>query len=97
MSDGLNSPNDPLFFMHHCAIDYLWALWQEQDFKRLQDYGDAHNGIMEGHHYNGNTPVYTGIFAPDRTVKELGDTQNRDGNGILCFKYEGLPMDAYLS
>jgi hypothetical protein len=22
------SPNDPVFFMHHCNIDRLWALWQ---------------------------------------------------------------------
>jgi len=25
-----SSPNDPLFFMHHCNIDRLWALWQQQ-------------------------------------------------------------------
>ena len=22
------SPNDPLFFLHHCNIDRLWAMWQ---------------------------------------------------------------------
>lgn len=25
---GSDSPNDPLFFLHHCNIDRLWALWQ---------------------------------------------------------------------
>jgi tyrosinase len=24
------SPNDPIFFLHHCNIDRLWALWQLQ-------------------------------------------------------------------
>ncbi|SEG08636.1 tyrosinase family protein [Nitrosomonas ureae] len=27
MSPG-TSPNDPVFFLHHCNIDRLWALWQ---------------------------------------------------------------------
>ena len=21
------SPNDPLFFLHHCFIDFLWSKW----------------------------------------------------------------------
>jgi tyrosinase len=25
------SPNDPVFFLHHCNIDRLWALWQHQN------------------------------------------------------------------
>ncbi|MGH7491870.1 MAG: tyrosinase family protein [bacterium] len=24
------SPNDPVFFLHHCNVDRLWALWQAQ-------------------------------------------------------------------
>lgn len=27
MSAG-TSPNDPIFFLHHCNVDRLWALWQ---------------------------------------------------------------------
>ena len=27
MSPG-TSPDDPVFFMHHCNVDRLWALWQ---------------------------------------------------------------------
>lgn len=22
------SPNDPMFFLHHCMVDHVWALWQ---------------------------------------------------------------------
>jgi len=25
---GMTSPNDPVFFMHHAAIDRMWSLWQ---------------------------------------------------------------------
>jgi tyrosinase len=24
------SPNDPAFFMHHCNVDRIWAIWQDQ-------------------------------------------------------------------
>ncbi|TKY87078.1 hypothetical protein EX895_003755 [Sporisorium graminicola] len=34
-----SSPNEPLFFLHHAAIDRIWALWQDMDrSKRLTDY-----------------------------------------------------------
>lgn len=25
-----SSPNDPAFFLHHCNVDRIWALWQEK-------------------------------------------------------------------
>lgn len=34
-----SSPNEPLFFLHHCQVDRLWSLWQDKDpSKRLSDY-----------------------------------------------------------
>lgn len=24
------SPNDPIFFLHHCNVDRLWSVWQQQ-------------------------------------------------------------------
>lgn len=24
------SPNDPIFFLHHCGVDLVWALWQKR-------------------------------------------------------------------
>ncbi|KAH7311246.1 hypothetical protein B0I35DRAFT_357532 [Stachybotrys elegans] len=39
-----SSPNDPIFFMHHCQVDRLWTLWQQQNLEvRLKDYA----GIRE--------------------------------------------------
>ena len=25
-----SSPNDPVFFLHHCNVDRIWAAWQEK-------------------------------------------------------------------
>jgi tyrosinase len=25
-----SSPNDPVFFLHHCQVDRIWAAWQQQ-------------------------------------------------------------------
>jgi tyrosinase len=84
MSDEFNSINDPLFFLHHANLDYLWALWQSQDPKRLSEFS-APPG----------TRLDMGVYAPGRTAREVLDTQNTDGKGILCFKYEGLGVERY--
>jgi tyrosinase len=91
MMDPFNSPNDPLFFLHHANLDQLWALWQEQDPKRLSDYG-----AVSGEEFTSNTELSMGLFAPVKLVKDVMDTLNRNGNGTLCFKYEGLPIEKYL-
>jgi tyrosinase len=84
MLDGMNSVNDPLFWMHHTSMDRLWSLWQEQDLAtRL---------------YNPpNITMWMGPMAPNRTVGELYDPLNRNGKGILCYKYEGLQFKYYSS
>ncbi|GAB5400835.1 MAG: hypothetical protein Aureis2KO_24200 [Aureisphaera sp.] len=37
-----NSPLDPLFFLHHCNLDRLWAVWQQNNPGAAQ-YDDALN------------------------------------------------------
>ena len=90
MMDPVNSVNDPLFFLHHAALDYLWALWEEQDLKRLSDYS-----AQAGEEYSAATQLSMGVYAPAKLVKDVMDTQNRDGKGTLCFKYEGIPIERY--
>lgn len=31
MSAPPTSPNDPIFFLHHCGVDLIWALWQARN------------------------------------------------------------------
>lgn len=84
MSDEFNSINDPLFFLHHANLDYLWALWQSQSPSRLKEFSAPPGTVLD-----------MGLYAPQRMASEVLDTENRDGKGILCFRYEGLKMDEY--
>jgi tyrosinase len=95
MVDPLNSVNEPIFWLHHGGIDYFWSIWQDQDPKRLYDL-DASKGRQLGSNA-GEARLEMGDFAPERKVRDVADSLNRDGNGILCFKYEGLPIEAYFS
>ncbi len=83
MLDPLNSANDPLFWLHHTSLDRFWALWQEQDLKRLEAATDA--------------MMWVGPMSENRSVAEVFDTQNRNGKGYLCYKYEGLDAKYYTS
>jgi tyrosinase len=31
MTNGVSSPGDPLFYLHHTWLDKIWADWQDQD------------------------------------------------------------------
>lgn len=43
----MNSPNDPLFFLHHSMVDYIWWLWQRQGYpSRLNAYAGDMNEVM---------------------------------------------------
>lgn len=85
MSDEFNSINDPIFFLHHANLDYLWALWEEQDPKRSSEFS-APPG----------TRLDMGVYAKPAQAREVLDTLNRDGKGILCFRYEGLAIEKYM-
>lgn len=38
MGDPDTSPNDPIFFLHHCAVDLIWALWQDRHDQRAAEH-----------------------------------------------------------
>ncbi len=45
-----SSPNDPIFFLHHCNIDRLWAMWQIDGHQGSAYYPSL--GRPEGHNLN---------------------------------------------
>jgi len=89
-----SSMNDPLFFMHHANIDRLWALWQSLKPQYGHDFG--------GYIWPNGTGIMTVDYpvemfpwiAPDVPIRKILDTQNKDGRGVLCYKYEedGQPL-----
>jgi tyrosinase len=92
MGDPMTSANDPLFFMHHSGLDRLWAAWQDQERKnRLWDVEGKVSGFMGGAQQKDltlDTPIWMGLSAPDRPVRDVMDVLNENGKGFLCYKYE---------
>ncbi|PPJ59323.1 hypothetical protein CBER1_11878 [Cercospora berteroae] len=97
MLDVYASPNDPIFWLHHAQLDYMWALWQKDDKARLVDIGGART--VQGFGPDADhaepttldTPVWMGFMNEDVTVKAVMDTVNEDGEGVLCYEYDDSP------
>ncbi|WP_051189604.1 tyrosinase family protein [Daejeonella oryzae] len=53
------SPNDPIFFLHHCNVDRLWAMWQIDGHQGAAFYPAA--GEPVGH--NLNDPLWPWVGA----------------------------------
>jgi len=69
------SPSDPVFFLHHCFIDKIWADWQAQ--KQLDDSQWApHYAPMEcgprGHNYYDRLKPFQVTVEEMMDIKELG-------------------------
>jgi tyrosinase len=93
MQDVFTSTNDPLFFLHHAGLDRLWAMWQELDLdNRLHNVSGTVPSLLPfsfpGSNFTLDTPIWMGFSAPDRPVKDVMDTMNRNGKGFLCYKYD---------
>ena len=91
MRDLFTSTNDPLFFLHHAGLDRLWAMWQEMDIgSRLYNVSGDNRVFfgLTGATLTLDSPIWMGFAAPDRPVRDVMDTMNRDGKGFLCYKYE---------
>ena len=52
MGHPYTSPNDLIFFMHHCNIDRLWAEWQDDGHQGSPFYPGPQSGEDEGHKLN---------------------------------------------
>lgn len=46
----MTSPNDPIFFLHHCQVDRIWAKWQE-DHPGTANFNPLNTGVV-GHRVN---------------------------------------------
>lgn len=68
------SPNDPIFFLHHCFIDKLWADWQAVSPSRQNDYG--------GQNADGTPATLNDRLTPlNYNVRDVMNTRN------LCYVY----------
>jgi hypothetical protein len=62
----MTSPNDPVFFLHHCFVDKLWADWQAMHKNDLgyQPYLPSY-GARKGHNFNDPMPPWDDVHPID--------------------------------
>ncbi|MGR3342047.1 MAG: tyrosinase family protein [Paracoccaceae bacterium] len=44
-----HSPNDPIFFLHHCNVDRIWAFWQSREGAANYQPDDTDPDFLQGH------------------------------------------------
>lgn len=88
MLNIMTSPNDPIFWLHHAYLDYVWWKWQGEDQSRIHDLTDA-GYETQGEPATGyvetseNTVLSVYGILPNVTV---GDVLYTKG-GYLCYVY----------
>jgi len=75
----MRSPNDPIFWLHHCFVDKIWYDWQSMDAGRAA----AYSGFNFG-----NTPASVSDPIPEYENMTIADVLNSEGDA-LCVRYEG--------
>jgi tyrosinase len=77
----MQSPNDPIFWLHHAYIDKIYARWQQGSASLVSNYGGTNS---DGSRATANDalPSY------NARVRDVFDTT------ALCYTYAELPADA---
>lgn len=88
MENILTSPNDPMFFLHHTYLDWVWWTWQGDNETRIFDIEGAGyetqsepaTGWVET---SAETSIWVYDIIPNITVGDVLYTQG----GYLCYIY----------
>lgn len=88
MGNVVTSPNDPMFWLHHGYVDYIWWKWQGGNETRINDLEgigyetqrEPDTGYVET---NAGTVLYFYDVLPNVTVADVSDTKG----GFLCYTY----------
>ncbi|KAJ3334729.1 hypothetical protein HDU91_002579, partial [Kappamyces sp. JEL0680] len=73
-----NSPNDPIFWLHHRNVDRFWWKWQQQDPARLSAYSTSASAT--------DSMNYFGL-APSVPVSQALSSTGGGLGGLVCFSY----------
>lgn len=90
---AMSSPNDPVFWLHHCNIDRLWAIWQGQHPKEGYLPPSGTPGVVAGHGLDDPMPPWAGEANPPTPSKvldhlRLGYAYDTD---VLTFASDAFP------
>ncbi|KAH7112119.1 hypothetical protein B0J11DRAFT_598072 [Dendryphion nanum] len=85
MQNGVSSPGDPLFYLHHTWLDKIWADWQAKDrTKRLIEMGGTNIAPENNPGFPARPPSIpkpTGAAGDPGTTTTLAHVLNMYGNG----------------
>jgi hypothetical protein len=80
----MTSPNDPIFFLHHAAIDRMWSIWQEKVAAGTDLYVQSSSTL--GHKLNDamlyNEPGDPAPFTTGATPANVIDGHAMHGDGV---------------
>lgn len=81
----MTSPNDPVFFLHHCFIDKLWADWQQ-----------ASEALWQQQGYPGSAPQYNPVSggAPGHNLDDVLRPWSRKIRDVLSTSALGYAYEA---
>jgi tyrosinase len=60
----MSSPNDPVFWLHHCNVDRLWAVWQQTHPTQGYLPPSGTPGVVAGHALDDPMPPWAGEAVP---------------------------------
>lgn len=75
---------DPLFFLHHGMVDFLWWQWQEKNSARLTDYNGVASHVGED---KAREVALDDILAMNGIEKDVTVRNVMDTRGSLCYTY----------
>lgn len=78
----MTSPDDPIFFLHHCFVDKLWADWQAKQAKSNPDWGPHYAPLKDGPPGHN---IDDALMPWKRTLRDVLDIQK------LGYSYEQPP------
>lgn len=61
---AMSSPNDPVFWLHHCNIDRLWAEWQTEHPEQGYLPPSGTSGVVAGHALDDPMPPWDNEASP---------------------------------
>ena len=95
LGDGFRSPDDPIFYLLHGMVDWLWALWQD-----VNDYEQVDKASLTRTHYNGQLTYSDIDFLLEFDVLEAeswstldGTATSRDMHSIQDTSYLGYTYE----
>ena len=66
-----HSPNDPVFFLHHCNCDRIWAFWQSREGATSYAPGDGESDALFRHRLSDALLTLPGDAGPGATVAQM--------------------------